>query len=208
MKKVSFLIGLMGCFLWIQNGLFAQQNESFFYYYQGKSIPLEICTEQVLVKFKEDVSPAHKERLLGKHRVLDPSYIKEMAGVSVVYVWERSDPKDVLVTLRALQANPAVDYAHPFFWIPGADIPLSYRDDILLQVTSSTSAARLREIAAGFDLHVASTVDESLGLYQLKLNPRADSDAMQRANRLHELPDIVSAEPNLFGESPSCSWPN
>lgn len=199
MKTLVYQSILLSCFWMMVAGGIAQQNESFFYYYQNQQQPLEICTDQVLVKFSAELSLEQKQRILMQHRLLEPKFMKQMAGVDVVPVHRGVNASSLLAMIREMESLSDIEYIHPYFYVDGTEQPLSYRDDILVKLADGNSFSQLQAIAERHGLRPGKTIYEAWGMYQLISSSPAGRGVIDLANQLQLLPEIEAAEPNFFG---------
>jgi len=124
--------------------LYAQEPQNdFFYHYQNQQIPLEVCTEKVLVKFSTSLHPAEQRGILSRYEGLMGEWAKPLADATVIPLNRGMSQSAILELLEQLSKNPGIDFAHPFFWIDGAEHPLSYRDDFIVKLREGYSQQQL-----------------------------------------------------------------
>lgn len=161
-------------------------SEEYFYYSDGKKIPLKLSPYKVAVRFRVslDTVPDRLQDLIHAPQ-------EQKAG-DLVIVPLKAKTEDIAGVLARLSADPAVEEALPVFDAPGADMVAT--NEFIAKFKPGVSQEKITQINAQHGVEIVKKASWDPNTYILRV-PAAS--ALETANRYHELDEVEYAHPNF-----------
>lgn len=166
---------------------------------EGKK-SLDLSSTTAVVKFKAELSFAHKKTLLAKEpaiKTLDEKMLLPAPEVCLLSFQEGTTKDDLLKILSRLKQLPEVHYAHPMFTY-GGENKLGIQEDFFVKIKQASDLSLLRQWAKNYQTIIVEQDAYTPTIYRLELLKESPYNALQLANLFHESGRFTFAEPNFL----------
>ncbi len=168
------------------NGLNAQRDH-YCYTPEGKT-RLQLSTGHLLIKFKENSSPAAGQSILAQLPGIGASMgtrTTAWRGMSFFEMPEGTSEEQVEKWLTWLNENPSVEFAHPFFEV-GNGARQSFTESFVVGLKKQADLHLLEAMAKAHQVLLAERYPYDPKQWLLKATPNSGKNALELANLFHE----------------------
>lgn len=188
-------------------GDFSSAND--FYYYQGKTIPLQRSPTEVVVHYHSALGENAKQQLMQALSLPDTSISPlQVTGKTVALVTIHDGQTQIASLTSSLQAQEEVEFVFPVLRTLGTNVRMLLSDEIVVKVQPGQ---HLQEILGLFPEVVLTVIKPVLGTtneYVVRVHNPKVVNPLAVANTLVESGLVIWATPNFIQEYQHTETPN